>query len=140
MRPVVGFTGTKRGMTDSQKIEFKKWIRDQQPRLFHHGDCVGADAEAHDIVWDMIHEEGLNCSIVIHPPIDEKFRAFKGENQGFITILPPTSYLSRNKAIVRAASILAATPRRIQEQLRSGTWATIRYARAKPIPVQIFEP
>lgn len=136
----LGFTGTKRGMTEGQSLEFLKWIRELQPRTFHHGDCIGADAEAHDIVWKLVHEEGLHCQIVVHPPIDEKFRAFKGEGDGYVVKLPPMSYLGRNKSIVRAVDSLIAAPKTIQEQLRSGTWATVRYARKKPIPVQILEP
>ena len=33
--------------------------------VFHHGDCIGADAEAHDIAVAMA------CEIVIHSPIVE---------------------------------------------------------------------
>lgn len=41
-------------------------------------------------------------------------------------VKPP---LKRNYDIVDACDILLAAPRTLTEELRSGTWATIRYAR-----------
>jgi len=42
----------------------------------------------------------------------------------------PTPYLSRNRAIVDETEMLIATPAEFTEQQRSGTWSTVRYARA----------
>lgn len=41
----------------------------------------------------------------------------------------PKPYLERNQDIVRSTELLLATPENNVEQQRSGTWATIRFAR-----------
>ena len=51
---IVGFTGTRQGMTDDQKCALRKLLSEiarngSFPLLFHHGDCVGSDEEAHEI-------------------------------------------------------------------------------------------
>jgi len=56
----IGFTGTQRGMTDAQKNTLRKMVPNDAE--LHHGDCVGTDAEAHDI----FRFYGLRC--VGHPP------------------------------------------------------------------------
>lgn len=43
--------------------------------------------------------------------------------------------LARNRRIVAAVDVLIAAPETDREELRSGTWATIRYARAAGKPV-----
>ncbi len=99
------------------------------PSEFHHGDCIGADKEAHEMVREF-HPE---CLIVGHPPSNQIKRA------GTLCDIfrPALPYLDRNHAIVDAVSVLIAAPKDPSEQLRSGTWATIRYARGK-IPVHIL--
>jgi len=97
-------------------------------REFHHGDCIHADAEAHDIAY------GIGYAVVIHPPDNDSKRAFKGVICGKIllpraTVLPAKPYLDRNRDIVAAVSRMLACPKEREEQLRSGTWATVRYAR-----------
>ena len=47
-------------------------------------------------------------------------------------------YLERNRDIVDACDILIACPRTLKEELRSGTWATVRYARKVGKPVAIL--
>jgi len=60
---------------------------------FHHGDCVGADADAHDIAL----AEGF--AIIIRPPLGATQRARKSDAS---FIHEPKPYLDRNKDIVRA--------------------------------------
>ena len=45
-----------------------------------------------------------------------------------VKILDPRPYLARNRDIVDASDLMLACPAEQQEVLRSGTWATIRYA------------
>lgn len=53
----------------------------------------------------------------------------------------PTTYETRNHAIVDACRLLIATPRATERaQPRSGTWATIRYAQRKERPVWLIWP
>lgn len=118
----IGFTGTQRGMTAPQRTSFTAALLFARIGLnpeFHHGDCIGADAEAHAIAI------GLGFRAFIHPPIDPKKRAWCEASWLF----EPKPYLDRNHDIVDAAQFLIAAPGEPIEQLRSGTWATIRYAR-----------
>jgi predicted Rossmann fold nucleotide-binding protein DprA/Smf involved in DNA uptake len=124
-----GFTGTSRGMSEAQKNRVRNFLSNKKGE-FHHGDCIGADDEAHDIAVE------LGLGAVIHPPINSVYRAWK---QGWIT-KGPLPYLDRNKVIVRSTEILIATPGEMVEQLRSGTWSTIRYARKLERPICIIYP
>jgi hypothetical protein len=127
----VGFTGTRKGMTDEQEFELIKLLVELRPIEFHHGDCIGADEEAHHMARDFD-----NCQIIIHPPIDNTYRAFC-END---VILPPKPYKERNHDIVNASDLLIASPKSFNEERRSGTWSTIRYAKKQGKKVIILEP
>ena len=49
-------------------------------------------------------------------------------------------YLDRNKDIVLETQTLVATPAETTEQLRSGTWSTVRYARKLKRPAVLILP
>ncbi len=120
----LGFTGTQHGLTWAQRGRLIVILRssfDPHHDVFHHGDCVGADAMAHDLA----HKEGYQ--IVRHPPLDPKHRAFC--NEGVQRKLK--RYLDRNHDIVNESDVLIACPYQAKEVMRSGTWATIRYARKR---------
>jgi len=121
---ILGFTGTQKGMTENQKKIFRQFILNHRPKNLCHGDCVGADVEAHLIVKDCFPK----CHIEIFPPINNSKRAFTTRHSTPTIILhPEMDYIARNHAIVDNCDTLIATPKG-KEQLRSGTWATIRYA------------
>ena len=126
----LGFTGTQFGMTAEQLEKFKQLIAELQPKEFHHGDCVGADAEAHQLIVN------TGCKIIIHPPKNETKRAFCGSD----TIRKPKDYLVRNHDIVDETEVTIATPREHTEQMRSGTWATVRYCSKSGKKVYIILP
>lgn len=124
----VGFTGTREGITDSALKVLNAFLPTINIEEFHHGDCIGADAIVHNIIMSN------NIPIIIHPPKDNKARAYCHSN----TILPTKDYLQRNRDIVDCTDILIATPSTKEEILRSGTWSTIRYARKIGRPIIIF--
>jgi hypothetical protein len=126
----IGFTGTQRGMTEAQRATLTTVLTGRCATVFHHGDCIGADAQAHDVA------AAMSCEIVIHPPIVEAKRAWKHGAR----ILRPKSYLSRNKGIVRDTEMLVAAPGEDFEQIRSGTWSTVRFARKLGRPVWVILP
>lgn len=137
MKVVVGFTGTRFGMTEAQRVELINALRQLQPDEFHHGDCIGADVEAAYIVWgeplnpDPRKSTRVDTKIICHPPVDESSRGFFPHNSG---MRPPLPFLQRNKAIVEASTWVIACPREAKHQTRGGTWFTIDYAhdRRKP--------
>lgn len=131
---IIGFTGTQVGMTEKQVAALTDFLgkhsKKSIPLFFHHGDCVGADAQAHDVAYRM------GYMIVIHPPINQSKRAWcKGGS-----ILEPDEYLARNHAIVDACDILIVTPRSGIESVRSGTWATVRYAKKQGTRIHMLNP
>lgn len=135
----VGFTGTQRGMTATQFAAVSelllRWFpheltRPTRAATFHHGDCIGADEQAHVIA------RICGYFIVGHPPTDPTKRA----RCAFDFTMTPAPYLNRNAAIVTSTEALIATPGETTEQRRSGTWATIRRARALRRPTTIVWP
>ena len=108
-------------MSDSQIESFYMLLGKMGVTEFHHGDCVGADAEAHLIVQNSFP----NAKIVVHPPKEQIARAYCVGNE----LRAQFDYLERDKHIVEECEFLFAAPLRTQEQARSGTWATIRHAR-----------
>ena len=116
----VGFTGTQVGMTVPQVRKLIAKLIELEPDEFHHGDCIGADSEANDIANEM------DLSIVIHPPEDSKKRAYCSGK--YVQLREPKPYMERNQDIVDECDVLIAAPKHGQEELRSGTGATIRRA------------
>lgn len=117
----IGFTGTRRGMTAAQRERVEEKLLAWRPLEIHHGDALGADAEFHQMVRELLPD----TKIVIHPPNNPKMRAFcEGDEQR-----PEAPYLARNKDIVRASHLMLVMPAENTEQLRSGTWSTWRFAR-----------
>lgn len=89
----------------------------------HHGCCDGSDAEFHAIAYD------AGCRIHGHPPTNPVYRAALTFRLTDI-VHPEKPYLERNRDIVSATEALIAAPGEAVEQLRSGTWSTVRYARS----------
>lgn len=99
-------------------------------REFHHGDCVGADAEAHAIARD------IGYSVHVHPPENRSFRAYC---YGDVNSEPDT-YMNRNKAIVGASTIMVGCPASETREQRSGTAATMAYSLSVGVPVVMVAP
>lgn len=116
----IGFTGTSKGMNDLQKRNFVEFIDRIPITEFHHGDCIGADVQAHNII-----QERCDAKIIVHPPSNPKKRAY-AKCPDFVC--GSKGYIKRNHDIVDVCDYLIACPKG-KEILRSGTWATIRYAK-----------
>ncbi|MFA5937558.1 MAG: hypothetical protein WC822_06810 [Candidatus Paceibacterota bacterium] len=129
---IYGFTGTRRGMSDEQKYGLlRTLLADGGGSVFHHGDCVGADAEAHRIARD------ARCIIFVHPPSVRKYRAFCIVASSPY-IWKPKPYLQRNRDIVDICDVLIAAPYD-DNRANSGTWYTINYAKSKGKKIIILE-
>lgn len=130
----IGFTGTRHGMTKEQIDSIKRFFSSISFQELHHGDCVGSDKEAHEIVEEYRSSSHKDIKIVGHPPKFSKFRA----KCKCDLVLPPKDYLTRNHDIVDNTDIIVATPD-TKERIHSGTWSTIRYARIRNKKVYIFD-
>lgn len=141
----IGFTGTHRGMTDSQKTAIKSlltklyaasYVIDREHN-FRHGQCVGADVQsaamAKEIGFRVIAFPG-------YPPDNPTNMSNRGGFDGNDEVMPEGAFLERDHLIVDASTTMIATPAQQHEVLRSGTWATVRYARKKGKIVIIVAP
>lgn len=121
---IVGFTGTRNGMSLSQKLAFAELCTDPCTypfSLFVHGDCKGADADAHMIAYE------YEKPIEIRPCDFPNSRAFCPNAR---TVHPVATAFARNRAIVDVCDLLIACPpiHDWQSLKRGGTVYTIRYA------------
>ena len=121
----LGFTGTRHGMTTAQLQAFTAYVRRERPTRFHHGGCLGADAQAHRIVRVVL---GLACPIEVWPSNIDGWRADIPGGAG-VLIHEPQDPLLRNHQIVNLVDKLFVTPESAKEIYRSGTWTTYRYAK-----------
>jgi hypothetical protein len=128
---ILGMTGNRDGMTQEQKNTMVRGLTHFKVTELHHGDCIGADADAHDIA----SINGL--SITIHPPEKDELRAFKREEGDYEH--ETKGYFPRNRDIVNDSQILFGFPRSAMEG-RGGTWYTINYAKRIGKPVYVILP
>jgi hypothetical protein len=101
------------------------------PYHFHHGMCVGADDEAAEDAAELgywtIAWPGAERPDLRHTRVSNDYRG----------VLPN---LERNKIIAQTVEVMTFTPKQETEVLRSGTWATVRYARAAGTTAYIVQP
>lgn len=129
----LGFTGTREGMQLAQFGAIRNLILGWDVLQFNHGDCMGADGEAHYLIREALPR----CNIIIHPPIDPAHRAWC---EGDIELVPQP-YLKRDYRIVNDSDVMIATPKGMKEEGRgSGTWATIRCAKKRMRELYIVYP
>lgn len=127
-----GFTGTGQGMTKPQREALLRAMQVHTlgwtlPIVGHHGDDAGADTEFHNLCRD------LGWRVVLHPPSNPRRRGFCQADES----RPTKPYLDRNDDIVAESQAMFAAPLTMAEELRSGTWATIRRARKAGRPLII---
>ena len=126
----IGFTGTRKGMSPFQKESLRYRLSRLRKHFtwFHHGDEAHADCEAAAIAKE------LGYLIAVHPPTDKKS---VGNWLGDFSY-SEAPYLDRNRGIVNHSACLIAAPQTMCEELRSGTWYTVRYARKIDRPITIL--
>lgn len=119
---IVGVTGSRYPRPDRSVSRLRGLLVDWGVTELHHGDCTGWDEQAFRVARD------LGLKTVAHPPTSDSFRAFTTSD----AVLPPAPYLDRNKDIVRAVERMIAAPDGPERQ-RSGTWSTVRFAKAQGV-------
>lgn len=136
---VAGFTGTQHTITQAQIEWLHNRLHERSWRHFHHGACIGADAMAHHLA---LHNPAIE--IWVHPPekLDKvAMNCLKRHITNRVHVLPRKPYLDRDRDIVDACELLFALPNGPEdENPRSGTWYTIRYAVKVGKPVLICWP
>lgn len=133
----VGFTGTRRGMSERQKSLVRHFLNHlyRAGAEFHHGVCIGADIQAAEIARE------IGYRTVGHPGPPGIWRDDKWVDDERRVA---TGYRLRNRAIVDECSTLLAAPQYLYENnhaaRRSGTWQTINYAERVGRKREIFGP
>lgn len=137
----IGFTGTQQGMTKAQKdAVFREFLGlDDDPVEVHHGMCVGADEEFEEIVGTVPWKEGRPL-IIGHPGVVNGFPKKRSLKSRPDFVVPAKEMLDRNRDIVVVTDELWATPGGFTEELRSGTWSTIRRALRAGKKIRYFWP
>jgi hypothetical protein len=128
----VGFTGAQTGMSEKQRDRVREVLtrlrKMSENNSFRYGACVGADSQA------MLEALHLGYTIVAFPANNVAV-----SKHGIIpitaTVMKATPALLRNHTIVDGCDVLIAAPDGPHERLRSGTWATVRYARRRKAPI-----
>ena len=136
---LIAFTGTQQGMTDDQMQRLRHYLttlhRTASATGFIHGDCIGADEQFHHLVLEVFGDPA-RLLIHIYPANIPGKRAYCNSRH----IADPRPPLVRNKQMVDLCDLLLVAPRVMQEQQRSGTWATYRYAKRRGRRIRIFNP
>jgi hypothetical protein len=131
----VGFSGRSDGMNPLQKEKIRQELKhcwERGARHAHHGDCIGGDAEFHELATD------IGYQMHVHPPDNAVKRAFCNGD----VMYPPKPYRRRNQDIVDNSEVLLAAPEGEEERYpRSGTWMTVRMGlRARSCYVIVYGP
>lgn len=128
----LGFTGTRRPLPFDQRQGviwvFRSFGGEVQ---LHHGGCIGGDEVAHEAA------KLLGWRIVVHPGRGDAH--LKHDFAGAALVMPERPFLDRNGDIVQNAQALIAAPQG-PEELRSGTWSTVRKARKRRLPITLVWP
>lgn len=144
---IIGFTGTRLGMTSGQVWKCATLIGENSPFTVIHGDCVGADRQFEWICqsWAMRSycfdrlDEPLRVLIYpghskLEPPpeLQENFD-LEFPDSGDVVVryeyLPARPHLERNRKIVNQCDLLLACPHESTKKTkRGGTWYTIGFA------------
>lgn len=131
----IAFTGSRKGLTPQQKKQLLEYLVSLALKSIeaHHGMCVGADEDFHHLIINTYKSD--NRHIVGHPPTELKYASSVMVDLAWA----PADYLARDKALVEESDVLIACPNSL-ERLRSGTWATVRYAEKINKQVTIIYP
>ncbi len=135
------FTGTQKGTTEPQHESLEAVLEGHDPEVTEgvHGLSVGADEEFHFLCRQ------FGIPLRGHPGDLPDKRASIPASE-FAVLLPPEPNLARNHTMISYAvlssekSQLLVCPKRDYEELRSGTWATVRYARRAGLDILYIWP
>ncbi len=130
---ILGFTGTRRGMTPAQRAALADCVSALPARAVHGG-AVGADEEF-DAFLVRIGMAPQN--IDVYPASAGRWIKWVDAGRTTYAVAEP---LVRNRTIALGCDYLVAAPATAHEVLRSGTWATVRRARRAGRSIVILLP
>lgn len=158
---ILGFTGTRQGLTSAQRAALPSVLATLPERVLHGG-AVGADTQFDAWLCDLeirsarpLTEDERDarwtpriliisiprCHVEVYPIGPKRWDYWDHLQceRRFIHYFN-SDPLARNREIVARCDHLLACPAEPDEQIRSGTWATVRYARAAVKPITLLLP
>lgn len=149
----IGFTGTSRcSLAIPQRLALRRTLVEKADTSFavmlvascllkpqnelHLGDAIHADRECWEIGNRLEILDIKLYRLIGHPPSNPRKRAFCLYDEE----RDPKPYHERDYDIIAESSEILACPRWHKEELRSGTWTTIRHALLADRPVLIIWP
>lgn len=140
---ILGFTGTRKGLTPAQRAALPSVLACLPERVLHGG-AEGADEEFHKYLYSIVNNQYSALSLEIYPTAS---RAHLWSDDWSIDkcwaeviVHPQMNPLDRNRLIVARCDALLACPAEPKEVIRSGTWMTIRAARKLGKPITLLFP
>lgn len=132
---ILGFTGTHRvPLPEAQQRALVAYLIKDLPTTVLHGGAPGSDEMFHDLLAELAPE----TIVEIYPGSADRYRYWHRRHPlGLHYSQPP---LVRDKLIARRCDRLLGCPAQVEEIIRSGTWATVRYARAAHKPITLILP
>jgi predicted Rossmann fold nucleotide-binding protein DprA/Smf involved in DNA uptake len=128
----IGFSGTQHGMSPDQRETVRNLLSTYYlmgGTKFVHGNCIGADEEAAEMAMEM------GYYVFAHIAATGNKQSERNTFHDCSEVpLPP---LTRNRLIVNESTRMIIAPYRDTEHIRSGTWATYRYAHKQNRPIAI---
>lgn len=157
---ILGFTGTRRGMTEQQIHTVIHWIEKFKPDSVVHGCCVGADEQFDKICRERGvprlglpgNQEHMVMRLAqLQPsrpqPAADSTAGFSPENLAAdrigLTLESPALNLIRNRKIVEMSQIVLSCPKEMSEPLATragGTWMATRLSQAMKKQLIIIYP
>jgi predicted Rossmann fold nucleotide-binding protein DprA/Smf involved in DNA uptake len=134
---IVGFSGTAGEMTRPQRAALTAFFINrvvEKDSIVFHGGCVGVDQYVHSLCL----KHGVLVEVFPSVKHDHWFVPAGSYSWGRVheAMLP----LERNHVIAEVPARLVAVPETETMVLRSGTWATVRYALKANRPVILILP
>jgi len=127
MNEIVGFTGTRKGITPKQIEILNNVVSNMSIKETHDGGCDGADDQFRDVAKHFKNH--------VHPSIYQRYKKYPE-----CVVYDVKDPIVRNHIIVDSSTVMIATPGTQEEVIYSGTWATIRYSKKKSKPLLIIYP
>ena len=133
---VLGFTGSRNGMTPEQADKVIELIRQIEPVQAIDGMCIGSDAEFAKICKKLgIFTHGFPGHYKNNPSDRSMV-----DPEGRDVMQPSQPHLERNRQIVGSSDAMIATPAGDDFKARGGTNFTIKYAIKMGVPIYIVLP
>lgn len=130
-----GYTGTQSPGPDAQAIVDAHL---DTLRIEDHVIIQGGNRDMDAMIGRTAYARGFKVMTILPADRSKVAPDYAAWSTWVVEMPEGTDYMARNDEIVRLADILTAFPKTDREEVRSGTWATVRRGRRKGIRVEII--